>query len=88
MDNTKRMSLRKTRETAKRIASDLDATIEVEQTGSIMTIHVDAPDGQQWADGGVSSFRIEARPTTGDDRTDLWQDAINRMNAGLIEAES
>lgn len=80
------MNLRKTREAAYRLAADLDATVEVAQTGSVLTIHVTAPGGHLWTDGGVTALRLEARPTTGEDRAALWQDAINRMLAGLEEA--
>lgn len=72
---------------ARWLAAQLGASIECDHTGSVYTIHVDAPDGQQWVDGSVTAMRIEARPTTAADKAALWQDAINRMNEGLMEAD-
>lgn len=79
------MTLRKTRETARQLAADLDATIEFERTGSVETIQVDAPVGKRWVDGWVTALCITGRPTLSTHRIEMWQDAIDRMRAGLTD---
>ncbi len=77
----------KIRRTAIRLATKLGADVEMVLEGSVFTIHITAPEGQMWTDGAVTAMRIEGRPTCAEDREVMWNDAINRMNAGLEEAE-
>lgn len=72
---------------AMRIAATLGATVECGAVGSLYTIMIDAPLGHAWIDGGCFAMRIEGRGATHQHREEMWQDAIDRMRCGLMEAE-
>lgn len=77
------MSLRQMRGTVERLAAGLGATVAVDRAGSVLTILVDAPEGKVWTDGVVTALRIEGRPTCNADLAQMWQDAFDRISAGL-----
>jgi hypothetical protein len=69
------------------LATELCVSVAWEEVGSLFRITVDAPRGQHWSDGAVHQLVIEARPTTGLQRDELWIDVLSRMRAGLVECD-
>jgi hypothetical protein len=70
-----------------RTAKEFGASVEVARGGRTVNVHIDAPEGKQWACDGIACLLAwwYSVDTTG--QHEAVKDAIERMRAGLEAAE-
>jgi hypothetical protein len=71
----------------KRTAATHQAVVVDESSGRWTVYQIEAPEGKLWVDGWTPCLRVEWRTGDAPHREDSLQDAVERMDCGLTDAE-